>query len=448
MMRDERLSGLDTAFLCLESARAPMHLGALAVFAPGTPVRPARLVRLLGERAERLSRLRRRVSAVRLPPGAGAWVPDPEFDVRRHIRLHRLRDADPEAVAALAAQLMTEPLDLHCPLWQVHVLTGLAQGRFAVLVKLHHAVADGLRAVELGLGLLDGYTDAVAARSSTVEGDGQSVLGTLTRFALRPDRLLGEVVATAGIAGSVLSSARRTVPRSPLATGAPAARRLALLRLDVADVRQVRRGHGGTDNDILLAVLAGALRDWLDQRGQCVDKLRLRAFVPVSRRTRPGENRGRNLLSGYLCELPVQEDSPLARLRTVRSAMDRNKAAGPGRGPGALPLLADRVPGAVHRIVTPFARHSAGRLFDTVVTNVPIPDLRLTLAGAPLHEVYPIAPLAHGHALGIALSAHRGTVHVGLHADTRAVPDLDKLAEAIPTALTSLRAAPAGGARP
>src|SRR5262249_3942305 len=157
--------------------------------------------------------------------------------------------------------------------------------------------------------------------------------------------------------------------------------RLALLRLDAADVRQVRRGHGGTDNDVLLAVLAGALRDWLDQRGQRVDNLRLRAPVPVSRRS-PPPARHPHLLSRYPCERPVQEERALARLHAVRSAMDRNKAAGPGRGPGALPVLADRVPGAVHRIVTPFARRSASRLFDTVITNVPVPDLRLSLAGA------------------------------------------------------------------
>src|SRR5256885_5007019 len=236
------------------------------------------------------------------------------------------------------------------------------------------------------------------------------------------------------------SNGRRAGAGPPPTAGAPAGLRLALLRLDAAEVRQVRRGPGGPDNDVLLAVLAGAVRDWLGQRGQRVDDLRLRALVPVSRRSRPDERR-RNVLSGYLCELPVQEDNAVTRLHAVRRAMDRNKAAGPGRGAGALPLLADRVPGAVHRIVTPFARRSASRLFDTVVTNVPVPDLRLALDGARLREVYPIVPLAHGQALGVALSTHQGTVHVGLHADARAVPDLDRLAEAIPAALAGLRAA-------
>jgi hypothetical protein len=116
--------------------------------------------------------------------------------------------------------------------------------------------------------------------------------------------------------------------------------------------------------------------------------------------------------------------------------MDRNKAAGPTRGAGAIPVLADRVPAAVHRVAAPLARHGAGLLFDTMVTNVPIPARQLSLAGAPLKEVYPIVPLAHGQALGIALSPYRGRVHIGLHADRQAMPDLHRLADAVPAALS------------
>jgi hypothetical protein len=118
--------------------------------------------------------------------------------------------------------------------------------------------------------------------------------------------------------------------------------------------------------------------------------------------------------------------------------MDRHKAAGFARGPGAIPVLADRMPAAVHRVAGPLARHGAPLLFDTMITNVPIPARALTLAGAQLQEVYPIAPLARGQALGIALSAYQGKVHVGLHADRQALPDLRRLADAVPAALASL----------
>ncbi len=457
----ERLSSLDTAFLGLESASAPMHLGALAIFQPSRPVPPIRLITLLGERAEQLPALRWRVATLLVPPGARRWVADPRFDARSHIHLHRLDGGERDEVAAVAAEVMAQPLDLARPLWQVHVLTGLADGAFAVLLKLHHALADGLRAVELGLGLFDGFTDAVAARSAAVPpassalGALLSASGSAVRLATQPQRLARRVLATAaglpaaarqvvdaaGIAASILSHARRARPAPPLTTPPATGRGLALLRLDLATVREIRRRHGGTDHDVLLAVLSGALRHWLDRCGGYPESLDVRALIPVSQRRRTEGRRHGNILSGYLCPLPVQEADPVAGLAAVRSTMTRNKAGGPGRGAGAFPVLAGLVPEAVHRVVGPLARQSAGRLFDMVVTNVPVPDLSLTLRGAPLREVYPITPLAHGHSLGIALSSHRGTVHIGLHTNGQAVPDVDVLADAIPAALDTLRAA-------
>ncbi len=456
-----RLSSLDTAFLRLESPGAPMHLGALAIFQPPRPVPPIRLIGLLGERVERLPALRWRAVQVLLPPGAHRWVVDRRFDPRSHIRLHQLDSGDRGELAAVAAEAMAEPLDLDRPLWQLHILTGLAGGAFAVLLKLHHALADGLRAVELGLGLLDGFTDVVAARSATVPpspglfGALLSTSGSALRLAARPQRLVRQVASTAaglpvaareiadlaGIAGSVLSSVRRTGPTVPVSTASPAGRQLALLRLDLAGVREVRRRHGGTDHDVLLTVLSSALRTWLDRRGQHADDHDLRALIPVSRRRPPDDHRPGNILSGYLCPLPVHEADPVTQLHAIRGAMSRAKVRGPRRGAGAFPLLVDVVPRAVHRVVAPFVRHGAPRLFDTVVTSVPVPSLKLTLRGAPLREVYPIAPLAHGHALGVALSTHRETVHIGLHADGPSVSELDLLAEAIPAALGALRAA-------
>src|SRR5947208_7745196 len=157
-MHDERLSALDTAFLCLESARAPLHLGALAVFEPERPVAPDRLVEVLCARISRLPLLRQRVRPAWLPPGSAVWEEDGYFRPEQHLRVHELNAGDEVALAALAGDLMAEPLDLRRPLWQLHLVTGLPEGRFAVLDKLHHALADGLRAVEVGVGLLDGVS--------------------------------------------------------------------------------------------------------------------------------------------------------------------------------------------------------------------------------------------------------------------------------------------------
>ncbi len=456
-MTDDRLSGLDTAFLCLDSPEAPMHLGALAVFEPDRPVPPERLVAVLSDRAERLAPLRRRVRPAWLAPVGDSWVEDERFHVGRHVRVHAVDDRD---LATRAGELMAEPLDLNRPLWQLHVFTGLPGNRFAVLVKMHHALVDGLRAVQLGMGLLDGAPEPAAAGDPPRPQPGLSLaerVGAAAGLVTRPDRLAGALVSglvsglagaarqavdVAGLATSVLSGARPAAPGWPLGAGSTAQRGLELLRLDAAEIRQVRRRFGGTDNDVLLAVLTGALRRWLVGRGDRTDRPGPRALIPVSRRTRPpGRPTGGNLLSGYLCELPVHEPDPRSQLAEIRGTMDRNKAVGPVRGAGAVPLLADRVPALVHRVATPFARRGAGLLFDTVVTNVPIPTLPLTLDGAALRDVYPIVPLAHGQGLGVALSTYRGTVHIGLHADRAALPDLPRLAEEVPAALASLRSA-------
>jgi hypothetical protein len=512
-MDRERLSALDTAFLCLESPQAPMHLGALAVFQSQRRVQSARLLTVLGDRIARLPHLRQRVRPALLPLGAAVWTEDSSFDLSRHLHLHKLDRGGAAALAALAERLIAEPLDLNRPLWQLHLVTGLRDGRFAVLVKLHHAMADGLRAVELSVGLLDGYAEAlpavIAPPDQTTAGRWPSLTGVARAAAgaaVRPDRLLtglarsvaglpgaiAQTAATVGIASSIVACARlgallspvlstspnggsavvlspsRTLtdgvtgadatpahpavsaavaraaansagPNSAAVTGtAYASRRLALLSLDIGAVRQVRKRYGGTDNDVLLAVITGALRAWLAEQGHRADSLKLRALIPVSRRSRAVDPRRGNVLSGYLCDLPVQESDPLARLRQVRAAMDRHKAAGFASGPGAIPVLADRVPAALHRVAGPLARHGAPLLFDTMITNVPIPARPLTLAGAQLREVYPIAPLARGQALGIALSVYQGRVHVGLHADRQALPDLRRLADAVPAALASL----------
>jgi WS/DGAT/MGAT family acyltransferase len=510
-MDRERLSALDTAFLCLESPQAPMHLGALAVFQPQRRIQSARLLTVLGERITRLPHLRQRVRPALWPLGAAVWTEDQSFDLRHHLHLHKLDRAGQTALAALAEELMAEPLDLNRPLWQLHLMTGLKGGRFAILVKLHHAMADGLRAVELSVGLLDGFADALPPTVSTAPeqstaGSWPSLMGTaraVAGAAFRPDRLLvdlarstasipgaiAQAAGTVGIASSIVACARLGALLSPVLSTSPtggsavpllppsapssaippavasraridalpgagatppgttfigttrvssAGRRLALLQLDVGAVRQVRKRHGGTDNDVLLAVVTGALRDWLAEQGHCAESLNVRALIPVSRRTRGDDPRRGNVLSGYLCDLPVEESDPLARLRKIRTAMDRHKAAGFARGPGAIPVLADRMPAAVHRVAGPLARHGAPLLFDTMITNVPIPARALTLAGAQLQEVYPIAPLARGQALGIALSAYQGKVHVGLHADRQALPDLRRLADAVPAALASL----------
>jgi diacylglycerol O-acyltransferase / wax synthase len=391
------LSGLDVAFLCLERPTRPMHLGAVAIF-DGPP--PPGLLTLLADRAAGTPLLGQRIAG-------RAWQPDPAFDATRHLRAYEVPDQ--RVFEAYAAGWLATPLDLTRPPWDLHVVTGLPGGRFGVLLKLHHALTDGAGAVGIGGALLD--------LAAPVPSSGRSVT-PLTR--------------TVSNAGAVLRAVRLPPVPALVTSAGSAGRRLAFVRFDLADVRQIRRQHGGTTNDVTLAVLAGGLRSWLGEPSATP-----RALIPVNTRARGG-GAGGNQLSGYLCDLPVAVADPVARLRAVRSAMDRNKAAGPTRGAGTLPLLADRIPAALHRVGTPIAGAGAPLLFDTVVTNVPLPRIPLTLGGAPLREIYPFAPLAPGHTLGVGVSEYDDTVHIGLVADREAVPDLDALAAAITKAATTL----------
>jgi WS/DGAT/MGAT family acyltransferase len=210
-----------------------------------------------------------------------------------------------------------------------------------------------------------------------------------------------------------------------------------MVRLDLDGIHVVRKTHGGTVNDVLLAIVAGGLRSWLATRGDA-GRGPLRALVPVSRpHPDPGDTCG-NRLSGYLVDLPIEEPDPLARLTAVRDAMRANKAAGPNRGAGAFPTLVDYLPPIVPRLAGPLAAPSSARLFNTVITQVPLPNLDLTLAGARLAEVYPVVPLAAGQALGIAVTTYGATAHVGLHADADALPDVDHLAAGLTNAHADL----------
>uniref|UniRef100_A0AAU2UYH6 Diacylglycerol O-acyltransferase n=1 Tax=Streptomyces sp. NBC_00003 TaxID=2903608 RepID=A0AAU2UYH6_9ACTN len=437
-MSSELLAPLDLAFWHLESAEHPMHLGALAHFDPRPGTDGGQILELLAERAAAIPRLRMCVRGVWLPVGGAAWVADKDFDVRRHVRRVRLPAGDFEAESArVAGELMERPLERGLPPWRMYVLTGEDDGAFAVLVKLHHALADGMRAVAIGAGILDQLAAPSARRRRPVPP--RSWLPGPRQVAGFARDRVGELTRAVGIGASVMRASRLELGAgSALAADSSGTRRLATAVLGHEDVQRVRRAEGGTANDVLLAVVAGGLRRWLLERGSSIPGAEPRALVPVSRR-RPGAPPGSgNKLSAYLLGLPVAEPDPLARLAAVRTAMDRNKAAGPGRGAGAVALLADQLPPLAHRFGAPLAGNAARILFDLLVTSVPLPRSQLSLGGCPLRAIYPMAPLARGQSLAIAMSTYGGRVHIGLVADGKAVPDLDRLAESFGDELADL----------
>ncbi|MET8285207.1 wax ester/triacylglycerol synthase family O-acyltransferase [Streptomyces sp. NPDC051643] len=430
-MTSDLLAPLDLAFWNIESAQHPMHLGALGVFTAHSPTAGAHAADLLAARAVGVPGLRMRIRDVWqplvYPPtfGSATREPAPHFDPLDHVRLH----APTTDFHTDAGRLMERPLLRGRPPWEAHVLPGEDGTSFAVFFKFHHALADGLRALMLAAALMD-PVDMPEPRPRPAEPP----------RSLFPDvrKLPGLVRGTLSDVGRALdigtSVARATlgVRSSPALTSRPTGtRRIAGVSLDLDDVHRVRKSVGGTVNDVLIAVVAGALRTWLDERGDGSEGVAPRALIPVSRRRPRTAHPQGNRLSGYLIRLPVDDPDPVGRLRAVRTAMDRNKDAGPNRGAGAVALLADHVPPLGHRLGGPVVGQAARLLFDILVTSVPLPSLGLKLGGCPLAEVYPLAPLARGQALAVAVSTFRGRVHYGLVADAEAVPDLHRLARAL-----------------
>ncbi|MFI9628968.1 wax ester/triacylglycerol synthase family O-acyltransferase [Streptomyces sp. NPDC052042] len=462
-MGTELLAPLDLAFWHLESEAHPMHLGALAVFSPDPGatggVGTGTVLDLLATRAAAIPRLRMRVRDVLLPVGGAAWFVDKDFDVRRHIECVRLSGEEARAGDAgfmagatrLAGELMERPLERGRPPWRMYVIGGADGGPFAVLVKLHHALADGMRAVAIGAGIFDEIAP-LARRAPAGASPARPCAVPPRSWMPGPRQVAGlalgriEDLGRAFGVGASLVRASRLDPRGTPALTARSSgtRRLSTADLDLATVQEIRRAAGGTVNDVLLAVVAGALRRWLLERGETLPADDPRALVPVSRR-RPGRPvTSGNKLSAYLLALPVGEPDPRQRLLRVRTAMDGNKAAGPLRGAGAVAVLADQLPSLAHRFGAPIAGGAARMLFDLLVTSVPLPRSALSLGGCPLRAVYPMAPLARGQALAVALSVYGGRVHLGLVADGKALPDLDRLAAGTRDEVGELRALLAG----
>ncbi len=455
-MATEALSPLDLAFLCLEDETAPMHMAAAAVFGPRQDMQAQDagiqdvdfqdVAELLAERAARIPRLRKRARFAIWPPMQAYWEDDPNFSVDNHIHRHHLPSPGGNIeFADIIAHLSAEPLDLASPAWELHLITGLEGGRFAVLVKLHHSLADGATAVEIGLGLLDPLSRRQRRSTPEAPTPRESIVQQLlTRPGLIPQNLLQAAQTTisaagetAGIVSSVLGNTRFR-SAAPLAANDTPSRRVAMQGLPMREVRAIRARHGGTCNEIVIAVITGALRNWLSTRGHPLDELDLTALIPVDHRARNQSPESCNQLSGYLCDLPVGEDDPLRRLQAIRTSMAENKAAGPQRGAGALPLVANRTHPLLHRIATPVAGQFATLLFDTMITHVPVPKVPLALAGADLLELYPLAPIPSGHALSIGVIQYRDTIHIALNCNRTAVPDSEKLTEAVPAALDEL----------
>lgn len=467
-----RLSALDASFLYLEESTTPMHVGGVSIFRrPKSGFDYDRLVELIEQRIALVPRYRQKVRGVPGNLARPVWVDDTEFDIAYHVRRSALPHPGSEAqLTDLVARLMSRPLDNTRPLWEMYLIENLEpagrgkQGRIAVLTKTHQAMVDGISAIDIGQVILD-----VSAQPRDVPdelwmprpepSDGQLVLDALGEAVTRPGEVVdnvraaaGDAMATAtkvaGAAGKIFTMARtasRRAPGLPLNAEISTQRRFAIARTDLEDYRKVRSAYGCDVNDVVLAVISGALRTWLLSRGEpVVGSSSVRAMVPLSVRGEgdvPSSAAGGSLgnrVASFLVDLPVGEPSPLVRLHQVTHAMREHTDTGRSVGADTLVRIGGFAPPTLHALGARAASVMSRHIFNLVVTNVPGPQFPLYAAGAQMLEMFPVVPLAKGQAVAIGLTSYDGGVYYGLNGDRDAMPDLDVLAGMVQESLDEL----------
>jgi len=434
----ERASPTDLAFLAMDRGPVPEQIAALLVLAPSVRLDLAGVQQVLAERIGALPRLRQRL--VRVPPGCGRpiWVDDPGFDIRRHVRRLRCRyPGDEQALLDTAAAVVTQRLPRSRPLWSAVLVTGLAAGGVALLVVLHHALADGLGGLAVLASLADGTTGHGGATDS---GDATDPAGFPRRpptpgrlaadaargrlRALARTRVAWRELRTSMSAGGGLAPPRAT--RCSLLRPTGPRRRVAVVHADLAAVRAAAHRNGGTVNDALLVAVGGALRRVLVARGEPVDALAV--AVPVAgRRAATAAGLG-NQVAPMVVTVRLTGD-PAQRLRQVDAAVRERRAAATGPPPIA-------VLGPLFRVLAALGGYrwymTHQHRLHTLVSYVRGPDRPISIAGAPVTDVVPVVlgPAGNLTVNFIAVS-YAGTLTVTVVADPDHFPELPALADGL-----------------
>lgn len=439
-----------------------MHVGGVAIFRPPeTGFDYDRLVKLIKGRIALVPRYRQRVRWV---PGGLAnpvWVDDDTFDVTYHVRRSALPKPGTEAqLRDVVGRIMSRPLDRSRPLWEMYLVEGLEGGRYAIISKTHYAMIDGINALDIGQVILDSepvprqvsidewrphrepsrahlvggaVSDFVRSPANVVEGIKHG-LSDMSRTAAKIGR------SAAGLAAAAVTVARPT-PASPLNVDIGTHRRYATTALKLEDLKKIRKAHGGTVNDVVLAIVAGGLRSWLMTRGEAVgSRATIRAMVPVS--VRPSEAMAglpeTSQVAAFLVDLPVGELDPVVRLQRVAFDMAQHKEGGQLLGAEAIVSIAGFAPPTLHALGARAGSALSKRAYNLVVTNVPGPQTPLYAGGGLLLASYPVIPLTKGQAVSIGLTSYHGGVYFGINADRDAMPDVDVLAQCLSDAAEEL----------
>jgi diacylglycerol O-acyltransferase len=459
----QQLTGLDAAFLAMETHAVFGHVGSVCILDPSTAPEPLtldRLSTLIEARLHLIPPFRRRLVTVPLGLDQPYWIEDPDFDIEYHVRELALpAPGDDRQLTEQAARLHARPLDRSRPLWELYLIHGLAGGRLAVYSKVHHAAIDGVSGGELLTAILDVTPEGRAVDPPAEPWKGEAQPGAASMLGRSAMSLAGHPIRAArmsyGLARSVPAIATTARPRLPVvdkllrrdasvmlnSTGlrAPSTpfnqaisphRRWAFRSLPLEDVKAVKNKAGGTVNDVVMALSTGALRRWLIDHDALPDSP-LVAAVPVSIRAESEKGNGGNKVSTMLAALPTHVADPMERLHACTAAMRAAKEQH-----GALPatLLSDVTQFAMPALAGQAARLAARTKllqrvnpFNLFISNVPGPNLTLYYAGCRLLGYYPLSAIADGQGLNITVCSLSGQLHFGLIADRELVPDLEAM---------------------
>ncbi len=459
----DRLTALDATFLELESPGVHMHVGSVGIFEPGSLATEDggidfdQVLALTEAGLRRAPRFRQKLAFAPVT-GHPVWVDDEHFNPLYHVRHTSLPlPGDERRLKRLVGRIMSQKLDRGKPMWELWFVEGLEGGRFAVISKVHHCLIDGLSGVELLAAFMGPDPEYRAQPTESrwiprpAPSGGELVRDEIARRVGLPGRLVADTARALGSLGDrvedashkasgfieTLSASLRPASDTPFNVPVGPYRRFDWTRFDLDVVKEIKQKHGGTINDVVLACVAGAVRDYLGNHDVSLEEIDFRTFVPVS--TRKESERGKlgNRVSLLVAHLPVGEPDPRRRLEAVSEETRHLKESGQASGTEIIEEVSDWT---TTSLLTAFSRLAASRRsYNMVVTNVPGPPFPVYLSGARLMESYPLVPLFTNQALGIALFSYDGGLYWGFNADWDAVPDLHDFVTALESEFEVLR---------
>ncbi|HEY1634309.1 MAG TPA: wax ester/triacylglycerol synthase family O-acyltransferase [Acidimicrobiales bacterium] len=460
-MTGDRLSPLDSSFLHLEDRVSHMHIGSISIFeGPEPPFE--QFVAMIEGKLPLVPRYRQVVREVPFQLERPVWVDDPDFNIEYHVRHTALPTPGGEAeLRSLVGRLMSQQLDRTKPLWEIWVVQGLDQGRWAMVAKTHHAMVDGVSGTELLAVIMDTSpqpsppvaddwhpSPLPSGRRLAVEAAVQLAVSpyeqlrairAATRVPRQALQQLGEVVQGVSSMAGVL----RANPVSTLNGPIGPHRRYAWTSTSVEDVKVVRKGLGGTFNDVVLAAITDGFRELLLSRGEVVDR-KVRTLVPVSVRARDASGRAvgdstyENKVSAMFASLPVDLERPDERLHAITEQMKGLKESNEAVAGEALTSLSGFAPPMLLALGMRVAGRVQQHNINTGTTNVPGPQFPLYAAGRRMLKSYPYVPLFGQVRIAVAIFSYDGQVNFGVTGDYDSAPDLEVLCRGIEEGMSRL----------